>query len=239
MKGIFGLLAMLYLLAGPMVQLRAENAEPSLEDHREIFEQRFTKFLNCFKFAEAKLQNPAAQGCSENEQTANVVSLGEFSREFPSSRFSDDAAYLENQILFIAAPSHDRIEKFDSFVQQHPGAKLEDYTAQQLLGSQSSLAYLACMSYPEAVHLMRGNLAFDENDYKTAIGELSSIKDKVDYGRDPTRQLEKMVYLPLVIAYGKLGQGDERKAILREAAGKFPDNATFAKLLQKALTGSQ
>lgn len=192
---------------------------PQIRDEKSIFEKRLEAVFRSF-----------TPQTSDRVRKRSANNLWKFSKEFPQSRFADDAKFILITINFTGganAKDNDEAQKYiramQAFLKEYPNDQIEATTHEKLnqLGVKSGTFYIP---FNYILDYMNGFLFFNLHEFERATQYYSSIKDKLNYSVDPNKSLEIEIYLPLAISYKKLNKLEEVNDVLLEAKNRFPNN---------------
>lgn len=176
-------------------------------------------------------------------QTA-VNQLNAFGKEFPQSKFADDAQIISLCFFFLDAVSSGEKERIPGFLadaekitREYPQGSLEEITLSKCERAlnQPGAAVFFTIPYPAIKKYMAGWAARECEDYEGAVTYYSELKDTLNYEKDTAGYMAEDVYITLADAYIKLGKKKEAGVIAQEALKKFPDHRGLRKHMRQVL----
>jgi hypothetical protein len=206
----------------------------------------FLVFLSvaCVCFAEdngqayAKMLTRLLKVSSQDTSAEQIRALNEsrqeffhFADEYPSSIYADDSRFVYILVEFIGAlmvpprdmdNAYEMLSLMDQMVQNYPGGKMEQLTYSILkkeLGDQA-VGGAFYMPYKRIVEYMQALMAGQTRDYKNAVARYSRLKEELKPIVDEAIAFE--IYVPLYIAYMRLGKDHDAQALVDEVSGAYP-----------------
>ncbi|MFC1674603.1 tol-pal system YbgF family protein [Candidatus Omnitrophota bacterium] len=181
-------------------------------DHKDIFEERLTKFL---------------------KQPSGIAAfmLLKFSKDYPDSKFAPDAEYFIKFLQYIGAVgARDKevalkyYKEIEEFVNLHPDGSLDEFTCKKYLefGGEGS-SRTVYIPYRNILQFMRGDMGFWFMDHQSVIDNFSLLKDELDFSKDKTGMLAYEIYFPLATAYKQTNRLNDWNNIAKEAAERLPN----------------
>jgi outer membrane protein assembly factor BamD (BamD/ComL family) len=162
-----------------------------------------------------------------------------FADEHPRSIYADDSRFIYCLVEFIGAlmvpprdmdNANEMISLMDQTVQKYPGGRIEGLTYDILkkeLGDQA-VGGSFYMPYGRIVEYMQALMASQTRDYKSAAVRYSRLIDRMRPFSDENVAME--IYVPLYIAYLRMGKDRDARALADEVSGAFPGSELLAVL---------
>jgi hypothetical protein len=154
-----------------------------------------------------------------------------FADEYPNSIYADDSRFVYSLVEFMGAlmvpprdmdNAYEMLSLMDQMVQNYPGGKIEELTYSILkkeLGDQA-IGGSFYMPYERIVEYMQALIAGQTRDYKNVVAIYSRLKEELKPVTDEAIAVE--IYVPLYIAYMRLGKAHDAQALAGEVSGAFP-----------------
>ncbi len=190
------------------------------KDAEGIFKDRLRKYWYC----PTSLLFPTPE--KERKQEKTRKDLLSFSREFPNSRFADDAIFV---LACFSQKSDDR-RMYMKELEQYPNEKLEDYTVEfirkECVKSSGICEYILAdtiMPYDLVVSFYKGEQASIEKDYNNTIKYMGYFVERIDSNNQRLKEKLKFAYIHLLAGYKKTGKTDECKQISEKMLSLYPE----------------
>lgn len=224
-----------YLKAGGIGELRKDiESEVKKADNEDVFYERLR------------------DAASKNSEAA-IAKLLAFSKEYPDSRFGEDARFVANFMLFrndlakeikLTSMGDERerllgyIKAVVNIITQYPDGQLRVSTYRKIAevvgGEQAAKKYNAMrIPYRYFIYYMNGMAAAKFNDWQTGVDNLSVLKNTLSYSKDCRGAFEFDIYPGLANANMKLGRFQEAYDVAKEGLDRFPDNEWFGKFIDE------
>ena len=221
-----------YLNAGGVGEMRKEvESEIKESDRREVFEERLREVVT-------KRGEP------------EIAKLLQFTREYPDSKFVEDASLVANFTSFVNLLSDNKINPFsgaDRFsecikdistvVSQSPSGQFRESTYRKIkeMGAvnRDTKYYAIRIPYKYLGNYLGGMMAVKFGNWQAVIDNFSILKGALNYSRDCKDVFEFDVYPNLAAAYMNLKKKGEAVNIIDEALGKFPDDEKLKQIKQE------
>ena len=187
-------------------------------DDEAVFKERLTAWVSAVKSMEQDKSEESVQ-----KVDGAFKELQKFSREYPGSRYADDAEFIRYNGTEVP------LEQWEEFVAKYPEGRLEDLTREQLrglTGTFSSFAYECLIPYELLPVYMRGQRAWLGRDYKEAEKYLADFVQKVDlYYGDLRRDILDKPYFNLLTACKAQKKRPEYDKIKAKYIKLFPEKS--------------
>lgn len=200
-----------------VILLVSSLACSKVNSEEEVFKKRLLAYLMAPLpvTVEAKKQSQLLEN--------NLVN---FSKEFPNSKYVDDAQYVLN---VISLENDKKIISMREFVKKYPEGKLEDYTIRLIedffkrMGQASSIPYFN-LSYSQALILMKAErFSFMEHNWSESLRCAKEFIENADEGDLRIRHDLRMAYMIYFISLKKLGRLEDAEQFKRKTLMLFPD----------------
>lgn len=188
-----------------------------VNSEEEVFKKRLLSYLMAplSVSVEAKKQSQLLEN--------NLVN---FSKEFPNSKYADDAQYVPN----VIPPVNDKkIISMYELVKKYPEGKLEDYTIKLIedffkkMGQASYTPYFN-LFYSQALILMKAEkFSFIEQNWSESMKFAKEFIDNADEGNLKIRQDLRLAYMIYFVSLQKLGKLEDAEQVKRKTLMLFPD----------------
>jgi|GEM_PF-4422675 len=208
----------------------------------QIFDKRLTKALSIAK-TYFETDSPTLAYTRKFDEA--IKDLDNFSLDYPSSEYADDAQFVAVALNFIDAimggkegKAYLAMREMKDLAERYPQGKIEldtVYKSGRVVDSYIPSAFMY-IPYRYMEIYMNGWAGWKFGNYETVISSYTELKDALDFfAIDPNGYLVTDIYEALADSYAKTHDEEAATAIAQEAVKRFPDNRELHRFMRKYL----
>ncbi len=175
---------------------------------------------------------------------AHINTLKSFAKEYPESRFANDAYLVSSLMEFNGLMLGNDSNHLAAFIQNLTGFISRNYDYQlkgvtyrkmvEIVGIEEAPKYNALrIPFKYMMLYLNGRVLPKFNNMQGVIDNFTMLKDSLGESRECRGVFEYEVYPQLAEAYKKLGKLPEARAVADEALSKFPGDEWFQKFISE------
>lgn len=208
----------------------------------QIFDKRLTKALSIAK-TYFETESPTLAYTRKLDEA--IKDLDNFSLDYPSSDYADDAQFVAVVLGFIDAimagkegKAYLAMREMKDLADRYPQGKIEldtVYKSGRIVDSYISSAFMY-LPYRYMETYMNGWAGWKFGNYESVISSYTELKDSLNFLLiDPNGYLVTDIYEALADSYAKTRDLEAAQAIAQEAIKRFPDNRELHRFMRKYL----
>ena len=203
-------------------------------DQKKIYEKRLIELIDASVHPTYEVKKIKSK----------LVNLVNFAKQYPYSKFADDAIILPILMEFRGSEDinkqNEYIERISTILPCYPNERIEPLTLEKIeklsKGEINSPLFYTPYEYLP-IH-MKGYKGFSEKKFEEVVSSYMILKDTIDFQTKAGKALAKETYLFLAISFKELGKLDELKSISKEARQNIPESEII-NLIEKVLRSTE